>query len=482
MPLETRMGVEVDRTTFKSNDHREFQNKLSQEILFLHHLIKNTKPKDQKPSFGVEVEGWLIDNNAQASPTNDKFLAQLNNPSVVSELLKYNIELNGAPYPASGNVFELLYKDIINLWGQCKSQAQKMNLSVVTIGSLPTLNLKDFGISAMSKGNRYMALNHEILRFNNSPTLPIHISGLDELKFESESVMIAGAATSFQFHYKVPLATSHQYYNASLLASAPMAALSANSPFIFGKKLWHESRIPIFEQAVAGWPGSPGNIKRRASFGPSLLEQSISEYFIKIVQKHPTLLPVVKDTPAGDFEHLRLHSGTVWSWNRPVIGKDQNGQLHIRIEHRVPSAGPTFVDSFANMAFFIGLVHELVESHNPFQTQHSFTTLKKNFYAAAKEGLYSSINLSPKSKQSIKSVILETYIKLAHKGLLKLGINKDVVDFYLFEVIKQRVETEQNGAIWQLKFIEKYGADFKNLTLQYMENQENETPIHKWAV
>ena len=30
-----------------------------------------------------------------------------------------------------------------------------------------------------------------------------------------------------------------------------MASLCANSPFACGKQLWHESRIPIFEQAIS---------------------------------------------------------------------------------------------------------------------------------------------------------------------------------------------------------------------------------------
>lgn len=46
----------------------------------------------------------------------------------------------------------------------------------------------------------------------------------------------------------------------------------------------------------------------------------------------------------------------MWRWVRPLIGFDFDGQLHLRIEQRVPSAGPTLVDCVANAAFYYGMV------------------------------------------------------------------------------------------------------------------------------
>ena len=46
-------------------------------------------------------------------------------------------------------------------------------------------------------------------------------------------------------------AAAAAFFNAALLVSAPMVAVAANSPLLFGKLLWQETRIPLFEQGVA---------------------------------------------------------------------------------------------------------------------------------------------------------------------------------------------------------------------------------------
>ncbi len=75
-------------------------------------------------------------------------------------------------------------------------------------------------------------------------------------------------------------------YNASLVLSAPMVALSANSPMLFGKRLWHESRIPLFEQAVA--TESPMS---RVSFGAGYIQDHLGTLLTENEKLFPILLP-----------------------------------------------------------------------------------------------------------------------------------------------------------------------------------------------
>ena len=70
-------------------------------------------------------------------------------------------------------------------------------------------------------------------------------------------------------------------------------------------------------------------------------------------------MPVEIDEPAERLAHLRLHNGTIWRWNRPLVGFDADGRAHLRIEHRPMAAGPTLGDMMANLAFAIGLVAAL---------------------------------------------------------------------------------------------------------------------------
>ncbi|MDD1641634.1 MAG: glutamate--cysteine ligase, partial [Methylococcaceae bacterium] len=131
-------------------------------------------------------------------------------------------------------------------------------------------------------------------------------------------------------HIQLPLRIAHHFYNASIIASAPMVALCANAPFLFGKELWHESRIPLFEQAVAsgGFGGAAHGPLKRVSFGSDYAKNSIIECFEENLLHFPVLLPVDQNSAVEAFGHLRLHNGTIWRWNRPLIGFDEDGTPH----------------------------------------------------------------------------------------------------------------------------------------------------------
>ena|SRR5437868_3414250 len=52
-----------------------------------------------------------------------------------------------------------------------------------------------------------------------------------------KDVMLEAAATSFQLHLQVPPAVISRTYNASVILTAPLVAIAANSPFLFGQAL-----------------------------------------------------------------------------------------------------------------------------------------------------------------------------------------------------------------------------------------------------
>jgi hypothetical protein len=53
--------------------------------------------------------------------------------------------------------------------------------------------------------------------------------------------------------------------------------------------------------------------------------ESILECFEANRTRYPVLLPAVMDEPPESLAHLRLHNGTIWRWNRPLIGFDEQG-------------------------------------------------------------------------------------------------------------------------------------------------------------
>src|SRR5262249_38950213 len=154
--------------------------------------------------------------------------------------------------------------------------------------------------------------------------------------------------------------------NAAMIASAPMVAVSANSPFLFGKSLWEETRVPVFERAVMtpGFESKNGSLPPRVGFGSGFTQKSLYEIFRENLE-FPILLPLHFSKKKEEFCHVRLQNGTIWRWNRPVIGIDSQSKPHLRVEHRVCPAGPTIADMVANIAFFLGLVHVWASQKTP---------------------------------------------------------------------------------------------------------------------
>ena len=271
-------------------------------------------------------------------------------------------------------------------------------------------------------------------------------------------------------------------YNASVIVSAATVAVSANSPFLFGKNLWAETRIPLFEQAVAlgGYEADSRGPMRRVTFGAGYMHQSIQECFKENLDHYPVLLPEVIEDAPEKFSNLRLHNGTIWRWNRPLIGVDDNS-CHIRIEHRVIPAGPTVVDSIANAAFYYGLVMQLMHREISPEMQLPFNIARDNFYAAAKNGLDAHCGWLDTKRYNIRILVLDKLLPLAAQGLENAGVAETDIKF-LLEILYQRVSNHCSGADWQRAFVAKHGQNMGQLTRAYIERQNSGQPVHTWDI
>ncbi|MFZ2168822.1 MAG: glutamate--cysteine ligase [Methylococcaceae bacterium] len=475
------MGQEISLSHFDEGDFTRFHQKLEQETLLLERLITQKTCSHRDPVAGFELEAWLVNQDMRPSPINNHFLATLNDPLASAELAKFNIEFNCLPEPLTGNVFSGLHQQLQAIWGKASQHAESMDHKVVMIGILPTLKQEDLHLGNMSDMHRYRALNEQILHTRGEP-IHIDISGAEHLKIEHHDVMLEAATTSFQTHIQLPLPIAHHFYNASIIASAPMVALCANAPFLFGKELWHESRIPLFEQAIAtgGFGGAAHGPLRRVSFGSDYARHSIIECFQENLLHFPILLPVDRNSTAETFEHLRLHNGTIWRWNRPLIGFDEDGTPHIRVEHRTPAAGPSVIDSIANAAFYYGLANDICNEIIAKGLPLSFSQAKDNFYQAARYGLDANIIWFDGAKHRLQHLLLSELLPRATSGLISLGVcNAEINDF--LDIIRQRIANKQNGCQWQRLYIIQYNHDFTEMMQAYLKNQNSGNPVSEWT-
>jgi len=475
------MGDEIQYSHFNKSDYQQFVSQLKEETALLKNWFDGNHFSTSALMAGYELEAWLISKTGHPVAINKEFLEQANNSLLSPELAKFNIELNVEPEKLSGSVLSTFEHKLGRLWQQCSETAHTLNSEILAIGILPTLQDSDLTLKNISLLDRYKALNEQVLRQRNGVEIALNINGEDHLQVRHKDVMLEAAATSLQIHIQVPQDLAARYYNASVLLSAPMVAISANSPCLFGKHLWQETRIPVFEQAVptGGYGGAASGPVHRVSFGSGYVRRSLLECFQENLDHFPVLLPVHYDDDISKLKHLRLHNGTIWRWNRPLIGFDDDNTPHLRIEHRVCASAPTTVDDIANIAFYYGLVHYYANIDEPPEDAMPFADAKSNFYRAAQLGLKHKTQWLEHKTDSLQNIILNKLLAEAETGLHWLGIDRADSQRYL-AIIENRAETNRTGSQWQLDFLNAHQDNSSLLTLNYLNNQKSGLPVHQW--
>ena len=487
------MGDEITRRHFQAEDFSRFRRRLDAETALVGDLFAGDEFSHRGDIVGFELEAWIVDAHGQPHPHNARLIEAIGNPLVVPELAAFNVELNGSPTALSGKAFSRLHDELDATWAACRAGAEALDCRLATIGILPTIRPDLLNSRYMSNMVRYQALNDRILALRDGAPLHIRIDHVGgdrggdrqgeaasnaSLDMTHDDVMLEAATTSFQIHLQCKPERAVRDFNATLVASAPMVALAANSPFLFGRALWEETRIPLFEQAVSVGPRAPS----RVNFGTGYANASLFEIFAENQRDHPILLPFVQpDEPAHKYAHVRFQNGTVWRWNRPLLGFDYDGQPHLRIEHRVVPAGPTTLDCVANAAAFLGMVRALVADPAPIESRIGFDTAKRNFYAAAQHGLDATLQWTDGRERRAGDLLKEELLPQAAAALESIGIPADEVERYVGTALA-RAASGQTGARWQRRWVAKRGPDWGALTCAYVDAQESGEPVHKWPV
>jgi len=480
------MGDEISNSDFSDQDYLAYYDQLKKETLELQRLFKDKKLSSLSNYCGLEQEAWILNADYSPASENQFLLDALNNDLLSPELARFNIELNVTPQLLKNTGLSKMQAELESLWDLCDTKLREKKLHMEMIGILPTVRDQELVVSNMSKMNRYHALNEQVLKSRNGKPLSLSIVGVEHLKSEHADVMLESAATSLQLHRQVDADSSARYYNAAIIVSAITVAISANSPFLFGKKLWEETRIPLFEQAVevGGYGHAMYGPIRRVSFGLGYVKNNLFECFDENLQHYPVLLPVKLDSNNNKLPYLRMHNGTIWRWNRPIVGFDDDGTPHLRIEHRVMAAGPTIIDEMANAAFFYGLQEYYATHAEIAENILPFSEAKNNFYNAAQHGVTAQISWpdlknNTMFKKSIQELIAKQLLGYAHEGLSKLGIDKENISCYL-GIVEARVKSGQTGSFWQKAYVEKNNCTMQELLKTYRENRLTGKPVHTW--
>lgn len=366
------MGLLLNNSVFTAEHYGTFHNRLEQELDLLKHTLKDPQFDQDKASLGAELEIYLTDDNWLPTAKNQWLLDQCKNPLLQPELNQYNIEFNLAPVNASGNSFSQLQLQLDNQLNELRSKSHQSQTQIIPIGILPTLDQRHLSRDYLTDLPRYTALSQQLGTLRDG-AFEVNINGLDSLQMHSDEVTLEGANTSFQVHLRVPISKFVDTFNAAQLVTPLALALAGNSPIFMGKRLWHETRIALFKQSIDSRMRDMTQWRQpaRVSFGHGWMRSHVWENFAENVALYPAILPQIPtDNALEDFKALRMHHGTIWSWNRPVL--DVNNDKHLRIEFRTLPAGPSNIDMVANAAVLIGWTLALSKNIDQFLSKLPF--------------------------------------------------------------------------------------------------------------
>jgi hypothetical protein len=490
------MGQDVAARTFTREDRQQYRRKVQACLDVFARMLTESRFEPARGSFGLEVELNLTDEKGDPAMVNAAALEAIADPDFQTELGQFNVEINVAPRLLGGRGFAEVEEAARASLNTAEQQARTVGAHMMIIGILPTIRPDHLSAESFSANPRYAQLNDQIFAARGED-LEIAIAGVEKLTTRADTIAPEAACTSLQLHQHVEPEVFAQYWNAAQAIAGVQVAVAANSPFFYGKELWRETRIVLFEQATDTRPEElkAQGVRPRVWFGERWIT-SIFDLFEENVRYFPALLPLSDDEdPLATLERgevprlaeLRLHNGTIYRWNRPIYDIVR-GEPHVRVENRVLPSGPTVVDAMANAAFYYGLLRALAEEERPVWSQMSFSAAEENFHAGARDGIEARVYWPGLGEVPAAELVVRRLLPLADDGLSRWGVDSDVRD-RLLKIIERRCVLMRNGASWQSDafhhFYDDRGMDrwdaLREMTLRYREHMHSNEPVHEWA-
>lgn len=471
---------------------KRFLKHLLDDVDALDYMLENGMIESGISRIGFEQEFCLVDKHFRPSEKAIEVLTRIEDPHFTSELARYNLEINMDPCELVGGCFSKVEDDLRAFLNKASDVAEECGDKVILTGILPSIGKREIGDDFMTPRQRYYHLG-KVLRDMRGQDFELNIIGVDDLIMSHSNILLEACNTSFQIHLQIEADEFVDMYNWAQMITGPVLALCTNSPMLFGRQLWSETRIALFQQSID--IRSKGRHLRerrqRVSFGNDWLKNVTDIYKNDISRYEPLVireiennsLEMLKRGEIPKLEALNLHNGTIWKWNRPCYGVG-GGLPHLRIENRYIPSGPTVTDEIANSALWIGLMKAMPEELKGNWESRQFVAAKENFYRAATVGIQAGLNWKDELV-SAADLALSQLIPMARKGLESMNVRKDDIDKYM-GVIERRAMTRQTGSRWLNKSYrqlrKRFTRDEATVALTYLLHKRrlDLKPIHEW--
>lgn len=490
------MGVETVKLAETKEQVQEFIKYLLKDIRAMEKMLSEDYFETDIIRIGAEQELCLVDKFAKPAPISIELLDALNDKNFTTELARFNLETNLDPLEFKGKCLSLLEANILNQLDKAREAIKQFEGDIVLTGVLPTIRKSDLEIENLTPLPRYRALCDAINKLRGDE-YDLRIQGMDELLMRFDTPLLEACNTGFQVHLQVTPDEFVNKYNLAQAITGPVLSSAVNSPLLFGKRLWAETRIALFHQSVD--TRKVGDHLRdnspRVTFGNGWLKESILEIYKEDIARYRVMLSsnITEDVDeifeAGGIPKLmalQVHNGTVYRWNRPCYGIS-NGKPHLRIENRIFPSGPTVTDEIANAAFWLGLLNGMDDEYPEISKVLDFDDARMNFIAASKLGLDTKFKWVGDKRYSAVDLINKELLPLARQGLKNADVYQGDITSYL-DVIEERTEAAQTGSYWMVKSYNSLSKDVSReqaltaVTNAMIKNQRKGEPVHKWGL
>lgn len=489
------MGSKDVHLAVDQEELRVFTQALLRDVRALERMLDTGLIESGIRRIGLEQEMFLVDEFHRPAPVAVEALERIEDPRVTSEIGRFNLECNSDPLLFGGDCLRRMDEEISRLIDVVRDAVNGLGARPVLTGILPTLRKSDLTLDNMVPATRYYALNEALTRLRGGPYV-VYIKGTDELRLTHDSVMLESCNASFQVHFQVGPKEFPRLYNIALAVTAPVLAAAVNSPLMLGRRLWHETRIAVFQQSVDTRQTMPDvrDVSPRVSFGRKWVDESVLEIFQEDISRFKVILGrEIQEDPMEAIEAgrapalgaLQLFNSTVYRWNRACYGVGDDGRAHLRIENRVLPSGPTVRDEVANAAFWYGLVSALANNGDDVRERIDFDSVRTNFVAAARLGLDAQLEWFDGESLTAQELICERLLPLAEQGLEQGDIDREDIDLYL-GTIRDRVGRRMTGSRWTLGSLSAMGRKgtleerLAALVAATYERQTSGEPVHEW--
>ncbi|MDX1684053.1 MAG: CBS domain-containing protein [Saprospiraceae bacterium] len=492
------MGEQKVSLLSDNTQMQKFVRSLLDDVQALSYMLENNWFDTENMHIGAEQEMCLVEglNYRPAFIAMEALEKMKDHDWVESELARFNLEINLSPQPFTGSCLSDMEKENRSRLKILQESLDDLDARYILTGVLPTLKKFHLDSDCLTPKRRYKALMEAIDNQLLGSSYDLRIIGIDELLVKHRSPLLEACNTSFQVHLQVRPEDFVNQYNIAQTLAAPVMAIAANSSLVFGRRLWHESRIALFQQSLDTRSTHEHMRERspRVSFGNDWLKKSILEIYREDIARFRVLLAAdikedsLSKVQKGEVPHLtslQVHNSTVYRWNRPCYGISANGKPHLRIENRVLPSGPTVRDEIANAAFWLGLMSAMSSTVDDIRDHITFPDIRDNFTKAAKFGIDSSFNWFKDKKISACELIQKELIPMAREGLKNRQVDQEDIDKYL-DVIDERADAHMNGARWSLRAFTKLKEEttideaLTTVTSSMIKNQRAGLPVHNW--